>query len=57
MYYSPNAPRGCVADEDIEVCNLYNQTMAADAMRHFSPGLKTIRATLSRAAFTLIGWP
>jgi len=39
-YYSPNAPRGNAAVEDIEVCNLYNQTMAVDAMRQLFAGLE-----------------
>ena len=39
-YYSPYAPRGNADDEEIEVCNLYNQTMAVDAMRQLFANLE-----------------
>ncbi|MES2435048.1 MAG: SOS response-associated peptidase family protein [Pseudomonadota bacterium] len=45
-YYSPNAPRGNATVEDVEVCNLYNQTMAVDAMRQLFAGLENSTGNL-----------
>jgi putative SOS response-associated peptidase YedK len=39
-YNSYHAPHGNAPDEDLEVCNLYNQTMAVDAMRQLFAGLE-----------------
>ncbi|GLS86691.1 hypothetical protein GCM10010873_16650 [Cypionkella aquatica] len=39
-YYSPAAPRGNSEEEDLEMCNLYNQTKAVDAMRQLFAGIE-----------------
>lgn len=49
-YSSPSAPSGNVPDEDIEVCNLYNQTMAVDAMRQLFAGLDNYTGNLEPGA-------
>lgn len=39
-YYSPDSPYGNAAVEEVEVCNLYSQTKAVDAMRQLFAGLE-----------------
>lgn len=49
-YYSPHAPRGNAPIEDIDVCNLYNQTRAVDAMRQLFAGLENRTGNLEPGA-------